>query len=261
MAEFAPVAPIQILEGMKEAKCIGSHHLLLTHHVLEEPDRFRECFRSHTFPDIPSYTIFMDNSVVELGSAVTDAMVLEACQIVGDDGGNWVYPVLTDVMGDGPATIEASERSYDWWYANAPEYLPMVVLQGNDWESFTKTADYFLTGDKFRNLGWAGIPRILTSHLGTRQLAVQYVDAIRPDINLHLFGFSEDVTDDIIAAQHPGVQSMDSAVPVRYPYKNGPKTLYTPSCEVPPRDPDWFEHGKYEPAIANNLLHMRQWVA
>lgn len=263
MAKFAPVAPIQILEGMKEAGCLGDCHLLLTHHVIEEPDRFIELFDGETMN-----TIYMDNSVVELGGAVTDEKVLEACQIIaaakpqafgGQYQSHWIYPVLTDVIGDGPATILASEKSYDWWRENAPEFAPMVLLQGNDWESFTKTADFFLTNPKFRDLAYAGIPRVLTEYLGTRQLAVQYVDALAPDINLHLFGFSDDVTDDIICSNMAAVQSIDSAVPIRYPY-SAHDGLYTPTSVIPPRPADWFEKGEYSQAIWTNLEAIRRWI-
>jgi hypothetical protein len=264
MAKFAPVAPIQILEGMKDAGCLGDYHLLLAHHVLEEPDRFIDLFQDETMN-----TIFMDNSIVELGDAASDDKVLEACQIIaaarpktfgGTQERHWIYPVLTDVMGDGPATIEASTASYAWWRENAPEFLPMVVLQGNDWETFTRTVDYFLSGPEFKDLAYVGIPRVLVEHLGTRQLAIQYVDAIAPDINVHLLGFSDDVVDDIICSNMAAVQGIDSAVPVRYSYSGG-TGLYTPTSDIPARPADWFDKGEYTKDIWDNLAAIRRWVA
>lgn len=262
MAKFAPVAPIQILEGMKEAGCLGDYHLLLTHHVLEEPDRFVALFK-----DMPLCTIIMDNSVVELGDAVSDEKVHEACEIIRCAKPahpayeyHWVYPVCIDVMADGPATQEASAKSWGWWQENAPSYHPMIVLQGNSWQTFTQTADHFLTDPKYGALSNVGIPRVLVDHLGTRQLAVQYVDAIRPDVNVHLLGFSNDVTDDVICANMPAVAGIDSAVPIRYSYSGG-NGLYTPSCSIPPRPADWFEKGEYTKGIWQNVQKIRQWVA
>lgn len=257
MARFAPVAPIQILEGMKEAKCLGNYQLLLTHHVLEEPDRFRELFNGDS-----TQTIFMDNSVVELGDAVSNEKVKEACDIIRNDGNGpeWVYPVLMDVMADGPATIEASTESYEWWDKYGPDYHPMVVLQGNDWKTFTATCDYFLLNSGFSRITYVGIPRVLVDHLGTRQLAVQYVDALRPDINVHLLGFSNDVTDDIICCNLIAVEGIDSAVPVRYAYSGG-DGLYTPTSSIPARPADWFEKGTYDRSIWDNVEAMRRWVA
>lgn len=259
MGRFAPVAPIQILEKMKEKGCFGDYHLLLTHHVLEYPDRFRALF-----DDGGRYTIFMDNSVVELGDAVSDEKVKEACDAINSGSSQqWIYPVLIDVMSDGPATIESSTESYEWWKEKLGDYwvgAPMVVLQGNDWKTFTETADHFLLDPAFSEIAYVGIPRVLVDHLGTRQLAIQYIHAIRPDINIHLLGFSNDVTDDVICCNMPDVQGIDSAVPVRYSYSGG-VGLYTPSCAIPDRPADWFEKGEYDDSIFTNLSHIRQWVA
>lgn len=260
MARFAPVAPIQILEEMGKNNVLDNYHLLLTHHVLEYPERFRNLFGSGKYQN----TIIMDNSVVELGDAVSDDKVYEAAEIVrglnGSSITNWVYPVLIDVMADGPATRQASAASWSWWRENHPDYSPMAVLQGNDWKSFTETADFFLLNPDFKGLENVGIPRILVDHLGTRQLAIQYVDAIKPDVNVHLLGFSNDVTDDVICCQHPSVAGIDSAVPVRYAY-SVPGGRYTPSSAIPPRPDDWFERGEYDKTVADNVLAVRQWVA
>lgn len=255
MAAFAPVAPIQILEAMKDKGCLWHYHLLLTHHVLEHPERFKALFRRSQL----QHTIFMDNSIVELGDAVSDEKVFEACEVVKDQ--NWVYPVLIDVMADGPATIEASTKSYEWWTKNGSDYPLMVVLQGNSWKTFTKTTDYFLADrDKFRQIEYVGIPRILVEHLGTRQLAIQYVQALAPQVNIHLLGFSNDVTDDIICSNMPGVEGIDSAVPIRYAYSGG-KGLYTPTSVIPPRPEDWFEKGEYDDSIWTNVEAIRRWCA
>lgn len=260
MAKFAPVAPIQILETMREKgmHLLGDYHLLLTHHVLEHPERFRALFDNTENEAIPQCTIIMDNSVVELGDAVSDAKVLEACKVIPDK--HWVYPVCIDVMADGPATREASTESFHWWRENAPSYSPMIVLQGNSWEEFVKSADYFLLDLQFGALSNVGIPRILVDHLNTRWRAIKYVEALRPDINVHLLGFSNDVTDDVICANHPSVAGIDSAVPVRYPV-HAPDALYTPGASIPKRPEDWFENGEYTDQVGKNVLAMRKWVA
>lgn len=263
MAQFAPVAPIQILEALQTQQVLGRYHLLLAHHVLEHPERFRALFQN-----ISGATIIMDNSIVELGASQNEDKVLEACKAIQDQASfpNYIIPVLSDVMGDGAATRELAHASYEWW-GNAmknlvsPLYSMMVVAQGDSWEDFTKTVDYFLLSDKFPSIGYVGVPRKLTEILGTRQLAIQYIDAVRPDIGVHLLGFSDDVTDDVICAQHPGVEGIDSAVPIRYSHSQTGATLYTPSSEIPPRPADWFELGKYDSAIYTNLQNMRKWVA
>lgn len=257
-AQFAPVAPIQLLEEMKKRNILGRYHLFLTHHTLEFPDRFKELCGGTNWNAGNQLTIIMDNSVVELGDAVSDEKVFEACEVV--KGQNWVYPVLIDVMADGPATQEASAKSWDWWREKHPEYSPMAVLQGSDWKSFTETADYFLCNPHFEGLENVGIPRVLVDHLGTRQLAIQYVDALRPDVNVHLLGFSNDVTDDIICSNMAAVRGIDSAVPIRYGH-SVPGGIYTPSADIPPRPKDWFEVAEWDPTIEKNLHNIRKWCA
>ena len=210
MAAFAPVAPIQVLEKMKAINVLGKYHLLLTHHILEYPERFKALFE-----DLKNTTIIVDNSIVELGDAATDEKVYEACRRLQDrsNAPNWIIPVLKDVMNDGPATREAATESYHWWVNNASSnYGLMVVAQGQSWEQFCKTVDYFFADpDAFPHLDYIGIPRVLVSHQGTRQRAIQYVQAVAPSASIHLLGFSDDVTDDIICVNMAGVEGIDSA--------------------------------------------------
>lgn len=266
MSAFAPVAPIGILESMKKDGTLGTYHLLLAHHVLEFPDRF-----AALFSDLKGCTIIMDNSIVELGDSQNEERVLEACEVIKGaytTRPNWIIPVLTDVMGDGQATREAATKSYDLWKGKG--YPLMVVAQGGNgdkamsphdtWQDFCQTVDYFLLSGNFPEIEYVGIPRKLVENLGTRQLAIQYVEAVRPDINVHLLGFSDDVTDDVISANHPGVEGIDSAVPLRYSYSE-PDSLFTPTSSIPPRPKDWFEKGEYDKTVAKNLFNIRRWVA
>jgi hypothetical protein len=263
MTKFAPVAPIQILEGMSDRRCLGTYHLLLTHHILEHPDRFAELFAYR-----PHSTIIVDNSIVELKDAASDAKVLEACKVMRrplTDRGqrHYVIPVLTDVMGDGVMTRQLGEQSYMWWQENAPDYPLMVVLQGESWHDFCYTVDFFITSGNFPLIKWVGIPRKLVETLGTRQNAVRYVVQIigRKDIDVHLLGFSDDVTDDIISAGIPGVTGIDSAVPLRYSY-NQPEhfsNAYLPTSPIPPRPVDWFGKGVFSNVDAENLHRARSW--
>lgn len=255
MARFCPVAPIQVLEGLHEKGLLGDSHLLLAHHVLEYPDRFKTLFDSIDQP----CTIIMDNSLVELGDAANEAKVHEACKLVkGKDSQHWVVPVLTDVMADGPATITAAAASYDWWKVKvAGASGLMVVLQGNSWDTFVQTADHFLTDqvDQYPRISWVGIPRVLVEHLGTREKAIKYVQAIAPSMNIHLLGFSNNISDDIICASMYGVGLIDSAVPLRL------SEILRPSAQVPPRPKDWFETAEVNDTMLRNLNNVRRWVA
>jgi len=87
MPKFAPVAPIQVLEGLWAAgpECFGNYHLLLAHHTVEHKTRFTALFKAIAEADHVC-TIIMDNSIVELGDAVGPEMVAEAVACV-DQGG------------------------------------------------------------------------------------------------------------------------------------------------------------------------------
>lgn len=266
MARFCPVAPIQVLEGLKshDPTTLGQHHLLLTHHTLDNPERFAELFQGHL-----QSTIVMDNSVVELGDAASDQLVWDACQVFKDvrasNGQNhWLHPVLTDVMSDADATIEAAEASYNWWAekmqgAHHPYHNLglMVVLQGNDWDSFAKTANHFLHDhqSKYPKIAIAGIPRVLVGHVGSRERMIKYMDAVYPQVNLHLLGFSDDVADDLIVANHHRSMMIDSAVPLRF------EGEWSPTSDIPPRPKDWFETAEVSHQMIDNLNRARRMCA
>lgn len=254
MAQFAPVAPIQILEGLQDAEALGGYHLLLTHHVLEAKERFIDLFKNTRYT-----TVIMDNSLVELGDAENDSLVFEATQALRETSTCQVIPVIADVMGSGVETRRVATTSYQWWQTTAPEIDTMVVLQGSDWDDFCKSVDYFLASSEF-SFQYVGIPRILTDKIGSRQQAIKYVNAIAPHVNIHLLGFSNNVVDDIICSQSPDVMGIDTAVPLRYSFSvDGGK--YTPTSEIPPRPANWFEAGQLDEATLINLANIRKWVA
>lgn len=267
MAKFAPVAPIQILEGLESAHVLGGYHLLLTHHILEYPQRHKDLF---AFKPGIHETVIIDNSLVELGYSENDTKVFEAYDLLrGPMHNDRFVPVLTDVMGDGAATREAIPKSYANWQQmcqDAEIEMPnlMAVLQGNDWFDFCVTTDAVLLNPAYRHITWVGIPRILADTIGSRLNAIRYVSALRPDINIHLLGFSNNVMNDIICAKqsafYQNVRGIDSAVPLRYDY-SVPNGVYTPTAKIPPRPQDWFEEGVVMPKTLDNLANMRRWVA
>lgn len=256
---FAPVAPIQVLQALKEhgREFLGNYHLLLTHHILEHKEEFAALFSDG------GYTLIVDNSIVELGAAAIDAAVFEACEtVVGTHSKNWVVPVLADVMGNSPSTIQYASQSYTWWderlkdnTQKAWNYPLMVVLQGNSWEAFCATADYFLATDMFPRIEWVGIPRILVQHLGTRTKAIEYVKALAPSVSIHLLGFSDDATDDAVCANIHGVMGIDSAVPLR---TDG---HFTPSAVIGPRPENWFDTAQLDNQMLKNLANARVWFS
>lgn len=257
---FAPVAPIQILESMKEQGDFGYYHLFLAHHTLEHPGRFQRLVEPE---DENVRRIFiMDNSIVELGDSCTAEVMLKACKPILDGMGprDTLFAVLPDVMGDGYATRHTIEAHYDTWRSTLPEQVQlMAVAQGSNWLDYCQTIDYLKAYTDSQKITGVGIPRVLTNpyYLGTRKQACFYASLILQNNGLapwmHLLGFSDNVPDDLLNAAHFG-WGIDSAVPLRV----GSTWSYAKPTE--PRDPKWFEEGTYTDAAKRHVHELRKLI-
>lgn len=273
-AAFGPVAPIHILEDLQRldsAGLFGWYHLFLAHHTVEHPARFRRLLEQQFSKHPHGYlTVIMDNSLVELGGAVDDKMIREAVEtitIYNPESRHLprrrfidVVPVLPDVMGNGPDTVEASADGYHRWMANGmPGDGYMLVTQGANWEEFTNLVNFFFVENRedFRNIRWVGIPRKLVQTIGTRARAVKYVQMVAPQAKIHLLGFSGEITDDMFCARMSGVLGIDSAVPVRY---GKVLTPMTSEEEIGPRG-TWWEDGQVSKVHCDNIRSVRSWLS
>ncbi|UTC30124.1 hypothetical protein MAINES_00850 [Brevundimonas phage vB_BpoS-MaInes] len=263
MARFAPVAPVHILQEMSP-ETFGDYHLFLAHHTVEKPGDFDKLLlknigRQH----LRDLTIIMDNSIVELGGAVDDAMVLDAVKIVRHtvNSSTKVIPCLPDVMGSASETWVLSEEAYhNWGKIHNGNYKDgmMIVTQGETFGAFARVVNYFLASGNFPHITWAGIPRYIMKQWDerTRQRAVHYINMVAPHVKIHLLGFSDDIFDDMRCARMPGVVGIDSAVPVRY---DGILTPITSDEDIGPRG-EWFEKGRLTPTAIRNIHAARMWA-
>lgn len=263
--QFAPVAPLQVLEELAKRNLregYGHYHLMLAHHVAEKAKWFNLMHAGAVALQPYRYsTIIMDNSIVELGTAVDDNMIREAVNAVKVPNTS-VIPVLPDVMGDGEETRRQALDAYQRWSAQGtrmPGHGMMLVAQGKNWEDFTKTIDFFFLGKSYSLINWVGIPRWLENHGISRVRAIEYVLMVAPYINIHLFGFSDNIFADFQAARMDKkmIRGIDSAVPLRY---TGMLSPMTTAEEIGKRDPDWFESGQLETAHLQNVLRVRSWL-
>jgi hypothetical protein len=266
MVKFAPVAPVHILHDLVAHKEFKDYHLFLAHHTVEHPKEFAYLFDRY-YGDRQGQghpTVIMDNSIVELGGAVDDLMIDEACRIISAAGrSTTIVPVLPDVMGIGYKTVELSRAAYHRWAnlgkqgaIHANTY--MLVTQGESWDDFTATVNHFFIdmADDYPRIGWVGIPRRLLDVLPTRAEAIKYIQMVAPHVKIHLLGFSGSIGDDLLCARLPGVMGIDSAVPVRY---NGVLTPMTTEDEIGPRG-DWFKEGQLNSTNIHNVQNVRKWI-
>lgn len=254
MTKFAPVAPIQVLEGLWAAgpEAFGDYHLLLAHHTVEHKARFKALFETiansgHTC------TIIMDNSIVELGDAVGPQMVAEAVEAVDQGENLQVYPVLPDVMGDGNATREAISSAYDEWNATIGGNGFMAVAQGRNLHDYMHSVDELTNLELYPEISIIGIPRVLTKLIGSRVRPALYAKAtVKAEHQIHFLGFSDNITDDIDAAKVIPSAGIDSAVPLRF------REVFTEFAQPGARPTDWFETAQIDKLMLNNLEEARR---
>lgn len=257
MTKFAPVAPIQVLEGLYRVspELFGNYHLLLAHHTKEHLQRFYDLFRKIYLDDIIRPTVIMDNSVVELGGAVDFNMIMAATECIIDANENaTVMPVLPDVMGDGEATRIAMGAVYPEWSLKMPGNGFMAVCQGKDLDDFKKTVNYVY--ESLPEVEWLGIPRYLVGLVGSRIGAIEWLQetGIIDEFNIHLLGFSDDMCDDHGCAHLEGIDGIDSAVPLRISVPFTREYLHA----IPEKRPeDWFEKASVTPLMEANLRAAR----
>jgi hypothetical protein len=232
--KFAPVAPIHILEALKNRGYVPDNILLLAHDVAKEPKRFEALFRTWS-----KTHIIMDNSLIELGGAVDLHMCREACDVVDAD-----VLVLPDSLTDG---LESAKLTIESWDRFKTVFDPigvelLAVVQGETQRGFFGALE--LLSQKI-DPDWISIPRRTESKFGYhRYELIHFVDMFFSSKPLHLLGFSEYPWEDIRAAQHSRVRSIDSAAPLRSP---------NPFSDPGPSRGTWWEDAIYDDSMYVNI--------
>lgn len=231
--KFAPVVPVHFYQQFLVHGYVPQSVLLLAHDVVEHVQEYEELFSD---PAWQNTTIFMDNSLVELKKAVDIVMVKEAVDII--DSGISSRPVVVicpDVMAEAQASAKLTKGSWPEWAWEFRDYQKLVVLQGNTMRGFLECTEELAE----LNPDWVSIPRVTEDLFGYhRRELIPYVQSIIPGANIHLLGFSDYIWEDLRAAAHSAVSSIDSTVPFRM------NTMNILSEKIPPRG-DWWETAKF----------------
>jgi len=248
MANFAVVAPLNIVEKLKEGRTLGFTHLLLAHDVVAYPTKYRGIFHPDNMRH-PERNVILDTSVVELGKAVDASIMIEAAHIVQP-----TTIVLPDVPLKQEETVCAVHEALFTW---GPKLLGkgvssgyMLCPQGKDITEYIQCAEAFARHPKITS--W-GVPRDAMKIMPSRQQLVRLFNAINPVRKIHLLGFSDNMMDDVVTARMPQVSSIDSAVPLRSKRELSLTTIMQPRG-------DWWETATYDDIIAYNLWTVRGWV-
>lgn len=260
--KFAPVAPIHIYEALANRGYVPQRILLLAHDVYkhENRDRYMALFNRGPWKDTH---IIMDNSLIEVGNAITLNEIEEAVRCVEAD-----VVVLPDSLTDGPKSAELTIAAWDEWktrfsapYRGDKKIELMAVIQGETEKGFMQALE--MIASKIAP-DWISVPRRTESKFGyNRMELIDFVRMFFPDLPIHLLGFSEYPWNDILAAQLSDVKSIDSAAPLRLPngdvFSNAgsPRITYetvnfghVEECQVAH---DWWLEAKYEDYMLRNI--------
>lgn len=239
-SKFAPVAPYHIYQQFEVNDYKPANILLLAHDVVQHAQEYKDTFASSFWNDT---NIIMDNSLVEMKNAVDIGMVFDAAELVAAD-----VVVLPDVMGDGVASAQSTIKAWDEWNYKFRDYQKMIVLHGKS------TQDFFAGGEMLVEAGldpdWISIPRKIQGvDYIDRWQWIEYSKMLFPYKPIHLLGFSDELWEDITAASHPSVKSIDSAVPLRL------TSLSVLSENAGPRG-DWWETATFNSSMIDRCKHI-----
>jgi len=209
---YSPIAPIHLLEELFSKGILGNYLLLLAHDVLAHPQRYASLMDAMRDSNEHSMVI-MDNSVVELGVAMSLRDVIKAADITS---ANCI--MTPDVLGNFSRTQAVVEK----WKTTLIEchYPLMRVPQGSSIEDLLRCVEWLrFTLPIDENLGdpelW-GIPRWITNKLGSRKSLVEFIGRTSDveNVGIHLLGMSQNFADDMVCANMPNVMGIDSANPL-----------------------------------------------
>jgi hypothetical protein len=256
MAQFAPVAPPQVLRALREMgeHVAGRYHLLLAHDVVDHPHLYKDLLPPGSF-------VILDNSIIELGHPVDARTMRRALEIVPSQ-----VVVLPDMIREFDQTLELSFMAAEQYreFIDFSKTMYMAVPQGTTMAELQKSAQEL---KYIEGVGCWGIPRHITELLGSRQ---EFTRWIWDDFDMHLayrrhgpfihlLGFSDDMEDDLACCRLPGVMGIDSAVPLRMG-QHRQMISKLQKTHVPRSD--WWENATshiYPETIANLSL-VRTWT-
>lgn len=239
VTKFAPVAPIHIYEAMANRGYVPDNILLLAHDVVKEENRKR--YEDLFINRWATTKIIMDNSLIELGGSVDLPMLKDAVDIVAAD-----VVVLPDSLTDGMESARLTLENWDPFRTAFDNIKTLVVIQGETQKGFFGALEWLA---KEIDPDWISIPRRTESKFGYhRRELIDFVELFFPDKPIHLLGFSEYPWEDVMAARHESVLSIDSAAPLRSPYP-----FSDPGAPRVKNGVDWWDTCKFDKSMLQNI--------
>lgn len=149
--------------------------MFLTHLIFKDK-AYRDMARNHE-----GYKI-LDNSLIEIGGALSMQDVLNAAEIIKAD-----EVVLPDVFTDGEATIESTTDALEEYKEELKHYKTMAVVHGKTKDEWLRTFLYF---SERPDVDVLGIPKVMHEQFtenwqaGRPRLLGEVIDLTDKDIHL-----------------------------------------------------------------------------
>ena len=244
-------------------RCFGAYHLTLAHDIVANAAEYHEVYVNELIAnDRFARLVIMDNSCVELNAPVNTQMIKDAADIIRPN-----VIVLPDEYLDCRGTLDSTykglldlgQKNYN--YSGVAQVEFMAIPQGNTWEQWVTCLEGIL---RLNPIKWIGIPRNLQQNLGvSRFQAMRVVDMMAPDKKMHMFGFSDNLEDDIMScwlAARMGLQlyGIDSNVPIRQGIQGKPIKLT--QADPGPRGDWWDNPGDFNACAEINVRTVREWL-
>jgi hypothetical protein len=237
-ARYSPIAPVHILRELYNADLLDGYLLLLAHDVLKHPKEYHDLVNDvrMSYCDLEyEPLVIMDNSVIEQGTSVDIADLLEAASIVEAD-----VVVAPDVIG---SYIETKKSLMTHGDLIRQSYSLMLVPQGNSVFEVMRCVDWmsgtFESTAIMENATYWGIPRWVANRFESRSSIVHYINLLhkyKPAMaQIHLLGMSQYYRDDVYAACMDNVIGIDSANPLVLGLR-GQLISYSPYAAPPHMD-------------------------
>ena len=152
-----------------------SMNMFLTHLIFKDK-AYRDMAKNHK-----GYKI-LDNSLIELGGAMSMRDVLDAAELIKAD-----EVVLPDVFMDGEATIKSTTEALEEYEEELKQYKTMAVVHGETVDEWLRTFLYF---SERLDVDVLGIPKVMHEQFtklwlpGRPGLLGKVIDLTNKDIHL-----------------------------------------------------------------------------
>ncbi|MDW4907815.1 hypothetical protein RB628_21285 [Streptomyces sp. ADMS] len=208
--DVSVIAPPAYLDAFVAQESALIHHVA-AQHVLSDP-AYRSFFRHEAQRGAE---IIVDNGVFDLGHALSAPDLIEAARAVGAR-----EIILPDVMGDGPATMKASDEAAREIHDLSDDFRLCAVVHAADDEEWLRCYDHFASSDYVGAIALPASRRPAPEEqlCRTRWTATRYLEGngmVEERIVYRLLGLGRTGHLELLEQrEHEWIASVDGAAPV-----------------------------------------------